>query len=98
MSLSTTELTKQPSESRLMTMEFDNKMSKTELILTMDSVTSTPSGVGAPTFDAGTVKSQSVDIMISGGTTDKKYKITMIVTTDAGQVIENEGYLKVREV
>ena len=95
MTLATNILEKQPSETRLMTMDFSASMSSGEIVSSLDSTTTTPVGV---TFGTVTLGTKSVSVLISGGTDKKKYKIQFIVTTSLGQVLENEGYLQIKEL
>jgi len=87
-------LTKQPAEVRLFGMDFSNKMDKAETILSVDDTASAPVGI---TFTGSTIDGQIVNVLCNGGTSGKKYKITVTVTTDAGQVLENDGFLEVQE-
>ena len=89
-----TTLTKQPDEVRLFGMDFSNKMVKNEVIMSVDSTESSPAGI---TFTGTTIDSQIVNILCTGGTEKKKYKITVKITTGTGQSLENEGYLDVVE-
>lgn len=87
-------LIKQPNEVRLFGMDFSNKMVKGEMLLTIDSTVSTPTGIN---FTGTGIDSQVANVICSGGVATKTYKITVIVTTDAGQTLENEGYLEIKE-
>ena len=95
MSLSKTTLEQQSTETRLLTMEFTEKMSTGETISSLDTSSSLPAGI---TFGAVTLDKRAVNLLCSGGTNGKQYKITMIVTTSLGQVLENEGYLKIKDI
>lgn len=89
-------LEKQPSESRLYTMEFAPNMSLGETVNAVTSVTATPPGLtlsGSPTF-TGTRATQR----ILGGTNSTLYKITFIVTTSLGNTLEGEGNLRVADL
>lgn len=88
-------LTKQPGESRLLSMDFSKKMSKGETITTIDSTVSNPAGL---TFPSTTPSGQDAGILISGGDNHKKYKVTVTVTTSLSQILENDGYLDVKEL
>lgn len=95
MTLATNILEKQPSETRLMTMDFSSSMSSAEAIIAVDSTTSTPVGV---TFTNVAFTEKNVSVLIAGGADKKKYKIQFIVTTSLSQVLEFEGYLSVKEL
>lgn len=94
-------LEKQPSEARLFDMYFDNKMRTGELIVSIDGVVSDPVGIS---FDGQSFSGQIVQLLVSAGDPPDRgdlpynqYKITVTVTTDAGQVLENEGFLNIQE-
>lgn len=89
-------LIKQPTESRLYTMEFASNMEESETITAVSSVTATPSGLtlsGGAGFN-GTRATQR----ISGGVAGTRYKVTFVVTTSNGNTLEGEGYLRVTEL
>lgn len=103
MAISTVKIRKQVAETRLLGMEFGNKMATGELILTIDSSVSDPSGLS---FTGGvvTVDGQSINILVSGGVipdredcNEQEYKVTITVTTDAAQILENDGILVVAD-
>lgn len=103
MALSKVKIRKQVSETRLVTMEFSNKMASTEQILSVDSYVSDPVGL---TFANAVVDStgQKVNVLISGGTipdredcNERSYKVTITVTTDGQQILENDGTMIVAE-
>lgn len=89
-------LIKQPTESRLYTMEFAANLAVGETISAVNTVTAAPNGLtlnGAATF-SGTKVFQRID----SGTTDTLYKITIRVTTSAANILEGEGYLRVQDI
>jgi hypothetical protein len=101
MALSKTILTKQPAETRLLSMGFDNKMVTGELITSIDSMVSDPAGL---TFAGESFSGQIAQALISGGTipdradcNEREYKVTFTISTDMNQVLENDGILIVRE-
>jgi hypothetical protein len=85
---------KQPSESRLYTMEFAALLGTDETILSVSSTAVTP--VTDPTLSlSGTVFSDTiVQFRLSSGLTGKRYKVTIVVTTSAGNTIEGEGFVQ----
>jgi hypothetical protein len=95
MTLATNTLEKQPSETRLMTMDFSSSMSTGEIISSLDTTETSPAGV---TFGTVTLGTKSVSVLISGGVDKKKYKIRFIVTTSLDQILEHEGYLYIKEL
>jgi hypothetical protein len=89
-------LTKQPNEDRLYEMQFVGLLAAGETITGVTSVTATPAGLtlsGAPTYEGSIAKQR-----ISGGTNGTTYKVTFVVTTSDGNVLEGEGKLKVRDL
>jgi hypothetical protein len=107
MSLSNITLQKQPGESRLLSMPFDNKMVSGEIITAINSVTQTLADGGATsdlTFSGQVFAGQIAQMLIAGGTIPNRddiqfcdYKVTVTITTDLGQILENDGILKVKE-
>jgi hypothetical protein len=110
MSLSKVTLTKQPAEIKLCLMDFSNKMADaenitaivgvTQLLYPSDEATADLTFAGQ-TYQAGVPKAQ---FTIAGGSiparTDIKfcdYKVTVTITTDLGQTLENDGVLRVEE-
>ena len=101
--MATKPIEKQPSETYLINFDFSSKMGSTETIVTMDSNVSDPVGV---TFDVSpTVNAQTVDVLISGGVAPSRadisytpYKLTMIVTTSIGQILEIDIDLNVQDL
>lgn len=94
-------LEKQPSEDRLFDMYFDNKMRTGETITSIDSTVSTPAGI---TFLSQSFSGQVVQLLVSAGDPPDRgdldynqYKITVTVTTSANQILENEGFLNIKE-
>jgi len=106
MSLSKTTIEKQISEKRLVTMNFDNKMSTAENIISVDTVTAYLDDVVSSdlTFSGQTYSGQQAQFFIEGGVIPARadvnfcdYKVTVEVTTDLGQMLENDGILRVQE-
>lgn len=85
-------LKKQPSESRVYTMDFNANLATSETIATVVSVTADVSGL---TIGSPVVGTRSAQVRISGGTVDVLYKVTWVVTTSAGNTLEAEGYLRI---
>lgn len=95
--MSTQTLIKQPSESRLYSMEFAPNLAPGETISSVTSVTADPStgiDITAVPVASGTQAQQR----IAGGTDGVQYKITFVVETSAGNTLEGEGYLTVRQL
>jgi len=92
----TPSLIKQPAESRLYTMDFSGLLARGETLAGVTSVTATPTGltlVDPPTY-SGVYASQR----ISGGTSGTRYTVTFLVTTSAGNTLEGEGILQVKDL
>lgn len=85
-------LSKQPSESRLFTMDFSANLASGE---TISSVTSVVADVTGLTIGAPVAGSRSVQVRISAGTVDIMYKVTFVVVTSAGNTLEAEGNLRI---
>jgi hypothetical protein len=90
-------LTKQPSESRIYTMDFSANLIAGETIVSVDSVTGAPSGL---TIAGGIISSDGKQVQnrISGGAAGTVYKITLVVTTSLSNVLEGEGALVVKDL
>ena len=89
-------LVKQPSESNVYTFEFRQLLDDGETLASVVSVSGSPAGLtlGTPTHNANS----RVQVRISGGAVDVKYKVTAIVTTSLNNTKEGEGYLVVADV
>ena len=85
--------TKQPSESRRYTFDFSKNMGVNDTIASVDSFTVSPSG---PTLGSPVISGKQVQARVSGGTSGTQYKLTMVVTTSASDIIEGEAQLFVR--
>ena len=107
MSLSKITITKQPGETRLVSMEFSNKMVTGESLISIVNVTQSLVDGGATTdlvFSGQVFSGQIAQFLVSGGTIPDRtdinycdYKVTVEVTTDASQILENDGILRVKE-
>ena len=89
-------LIKQPAESRLYTMDFSALLASDETISSVTSVTDDSSDdltLGSPTYSNTTAS-----VRISGGTSGKTWKVTFVVATSAGNTLEGEGLLSVRDL
>lgn len=83
-------------ESRLCTMDFSALLARGETITAVASVSAdlhtTPALlIGVATFSAGLVQ-----FRVGGGLQDSRYKLTVFVTTSAGNTLDGEGYLQCR--
>jgi hypothetical protein len=87
---------KQPSESRLYNMDFDELLEETgETIATVESIVASKTGL---TLGPPAISGSKVQFRISGGMANNSYIITVKVTTSLGNTLEGEGLLKVREI
>lgn len=98
MTLQTVE--KQVAEVVVMQFDFAADMAEGETISTVSSVTPVNQGEvgGSSNVSCGsnTASGQIAQTLVSGGTNLELYKITCIVTTSAGQTLETEGFMRVR--
>lgn len=91
----TDNLKKQPSETRIFGMSFKNKLrSSTDVIQSITSVSIYPDDATLTAVDHS-ITTDTAYITVASGSDDRTYKLTVIVSTSEGQVLENEGYLKV---
>lgn len=93
---------KQPSETILIVFDFSSKMVAQETISAVSSTDTSP--VGIVFGNSPTINAQNVYILISGGVAPSRedidsspYKLTMIVTTSLGQILEEDITLNIRE-
>ena len=87
-------LNKQPSESRLYDIDFSPLLATSDVINAVTSVTESPSGL---TIGGASIASPLIQFRISGGTDEILYKITVIVTTTGGDILETDVRLRVEE-
>jgi hypothetical protein len=92
-------LVKQPSENRQYTMDFSNLMSATEAISSITSITAELRGGGVSdlTISAGAISGQTITFWIEDGTDGETHRIEIIIVTDAGQTLEGDGLISVRD-
>ena len=94
---------KQPSETLLVDMSFSNKLREGETILAIDSVVTSDVDLVVETQTI-TAAADTVELLISGGSLtvrtdieEREYIVTVIVSTSASQILENEGIIIVCE-
>lgn len=91
-------LSKQPSETRIFGMSFKNKLRSTsETIVSLDTISVYPNDATL-TVANHSIGVDIANIQVSAGTTGRTYKITVIITTSDGQILENEGFLDVSDI
>jgi hypothetical protein len=89
-------LIKQPSESRLFSMDFSALLAPSETVTGVTSVTALPAGL---TLSGSAVASgATANQRILGGAGGVMYKVTFVVTTSLGNTLEGEGLLKVEDL
>lgn len=94
--------TKQPSETILVPFNFGKRTTTAETIDSINSVVADPNDM---TVDAGTLNGKYVDVLVTGGLSPTRpdeeyleYKVTVIATTSAGQVLEEDITIGVQSV
>ena len=83
-------LQKQPSESRLYTMNFEGNLASGETITGITSVSGDPAGLTISGQAIVTPASKKITFRVAGGTDGNSHKITAIVTTSASNTLEGE--------
>lgn len=90
-------LSKQPAETRIFGMSYTNKLrSSTEVISSIDIVSIYPDD-STLTAISHSFGSDKANILVGAGISGRTYKITVLVTTSDGQILENEGLLIVSD-
>ena len=96
------ELTKQPQESRLYNFDFANLLLDGATLAGVVSVTQARAGQVAGSADCSlgpaVLASPVVQVRIGDGTDRERYKLTALATDSAGNRLECEGWLNVREI
>jgi len=93
-----TPLIKQPSESRLYTMDFRQLMTAAEAITAISSAVVTPTTLSPMNILSSAFSGKKVQIRLNGGLDGTTYVLTVIVTTDAGNTLEGDGSVKVENL
>ena len=95
-------LCKQPSEKRKFTMDFTNILGTGELIQGISSVGSEKEGgyiSDLSITSTGIVTgSKQCDMFIESGTLGSTYRVEVLVTTDASQILEGDGILFITDM
>jgi hypothetical protein len=96
--VATESLIKQPAESRVFSMNFAAMLAAGETLSGVTSVSYTGDDtalvISGPAAYSGAVAQQR----ILGGTDGQQYKVTFVVTTTQGNILEGEGILQVRNL
>jgi len=92
-------LIKQPLEVRKYTMSFATLLATDEGILSITSVTHTLRGgsVSDLTVYNEVVVGGTVEFWVSGGTDGNTYRLEILIVTDAGQTLEGDGLISVKD-
>jgi len=90
---------KQPGEKFAITANFADVMNTGETINTKSVSAATIAGVSATDtiIDSSSISGQTVLITVKAGTNGVSYKITVVITTSAGQIFEDEIVMHVVE-
>lgn len=92
-------LIKQPSESRLYSIDFTPLLSSGETVSSVTSFTSDqPTGAAALSISGIAASASLAQARIAGGTDKYAYKITAVVSTSLGNTLEGEGILQVKDL
>jgi hypothetical protein len=77
-------------------MDFSALLARGETLASVTSAVATPAGLtlSGPATVSGVLAQQR----ILGGTTNVEYKVTFVVLTSAGNILEGEGYLQVKDL
>ena len=101
MTLQTTE--KQVAEVVIVQFDFSPDMASDETLSSVSPITAENLGEVSGSADVtisgsaiSTVSTQVAQCLVSGGTDRERYKLTAVVVTSAGQTLEAEGYMRVR--
>ena len=86
-------LEKQPSESKIFSMDFTARIGASATIASVTSITATPAGLTL--VGAATAVGKKVFQRISGGTSLASHLITVVVVDSDGNTVEGEGRLNV---
>lgn len=88
-------LTKQPDERRIQEFDYTRALSSGDTLSSAALKSVSPSGVSVSSVS---VSSPSVYFIVSGGTDDTDYTVTLTVDTTLGESFEDELLVKIREV
>ncbi len=88
----------QPTESRLVSMEFAALLASGETLSAVSSVTADKTTIPALTIGTPAVSGTKATFRISGGDAGTLYKVTALVTTSAGNTLEGEGNIQCEDL
>lgn len=87
---------KQPGERRSFSIRYDDDLDEGDEVQQVDACTVEPGGT--LTASPAMVSGQRVRVWVDGGTDGVAYKVTVKVTTTAGERLEDELIVKVKEI
>ena len=93
-------LKKQPIEVKKFSMDFNRVLDTGEIIESISSVTSEKYGGSTSDLVISSteiINSTGVSMFISSGTDGSRYRIEVLVSTNAGQTLEGDGILMVSD-
>lgn len=96
--MATPTVIKQPTESRLFSMEFAALLGAGETLVGITSVTITPTTASPLTSSGNALSGTQAQFRLTAGLTNTRYKVTVIVTTSLGNTLEGEGYCQVEDL
>lgn len=85
---------KQPAERRSYTINYEEALTAGDNVATA-SATVSPAGL---TLEDVGVYDPRVKFWVSGGTAGTKYKVTVTVNTEDGQIFQDEVFINVKEI
>lgn len=89
---------KQPSEKLSLSMDFTNSLVSETIFSYTAKAYCDEEEVTATVISTSSNTTTKVSVTVFAGTTGKDYKITIVVTTTAGNIYEEDITMKVREV
>lgn len=88
-------MSKDPAEERIYDMEFQEKLSGTETIASIDSSSVSPAG--GLSIDSLAISGTRVQVRVSGGVAGTNYTVGIWAISSLGQKLEGEGVIEVRD-
>lgn len=89
---------KQPSESRLYTMDFSAVLAAGETILSVSSVTIDKTTVPALSVSGIVFSGTLAQFRLAAGLGGTRYKATVVVVTSASNTLEGEGFIQCEDI
>lgn len=96
--MATPTVIKQPSESRLYTMEFAALLGSGETLSSVVSVNVDKTTASPLLISGQAVNGTALTFRLTGGLAGTRYKVTGIVTTSGGNTIEGEGIVQLEDL